>query len=289
MKAWMVGGDARSAWAARALERAGWSVAAFGVPGLPDAAELGTVFSDGGPAGRAEAAAPPEVVVLPFPSFAGERVRGGRALSAAALIEAIAPGTRVFGGRLGAWRAALAARGALVFDLYGAEPLTTANAVPTAEGAIALALDAAPITLHGARCLVIGFGRIGKVLAQRLAALSAQVTVSVRREADRGLAEALGLESEQTGRYPHGLARYDFVFNTVPAPVFTAEQLRQLSPACVLIDLSSAPYGIPPEACAAAGVTCRYAPGLPGKCAPKSAGLLYAQQILLELESEEPQ
>ena len=105
----------------------------------------------------------------------------------------------------------------------------------------------------------------------------------------RGLAEALGLESEQTGRYPHGLARYDFVFNTVPAPVFTAEQLRQLSPACVLIDLSSAPYGIPPEACAAAGVTCRYAPGLPGKCAPKSAGLLYAQQILLELESEEPQ
>ena len=286
MKAWMIGGDARSSWAARALEGAGWSVAAFGVPGLEDAAEPAAAFSGAEGGG---AAAAPEVIVLPFPSFDGDRVRGGRALSAAAVIKAAAPGTRVFGGRFGARRAAFEARGARVFDLYGAEPLTTANAVPTAEGAIALALDAAPITLHGARCLVIGFGRIGKVLAQKLTALSAEVTVSVRRESDRGLAEALGLESEQTGRYPHGLARYDFVFNTVPAPVFTAEQLRQLSPACVLIDLSSAPYGIPPEACAAAGVTCRYAPGLPGKCAPKSAGLLYAQQILLELESEEPQ
>ncbi len=268
MKANVIGGDARSGWCAEALRAAGWTVSPLGVP--------------------AQADTPPdasaEVVVLPFPSFDGELLRGPAKLSVRVLLEQVAAGQRVFGGCFGIWRETLAARGCTVRDLYGAEPLTTANAVPTAEGAIALAMQESSVTLHGARCLVIGFGRIGKVLAQKLRALSAQVTVSVRRAGDQGLAEALGLDSEQTGIYAHGLKQYDFVFNTVPAPVLSAAQLRQLSPECVLIDLSSALYGIAPELCAEAGVRCRYAPGLPGKCAPKTAGTLYARQILSECE-----
>ena len=58
--------------------------------------------------------------------------------------------------------------------------MTTRNAVATAEGAIAEAVLHSDGTLHGAACLVIGFGRVGLALAQRLRGLSAHVTVAAR-------------------------------------------------------------------------------------------------------------
>ena len=108
-----------------------------------------------------------------------------------------------------------------------------------------------------------------------------------QRPADEGLVEALGLTSERTGRYLHGLSQYDFIFNTVPSPILDRAQLGQLSADCTLIDLSSPPYGIAPELCRALGRKCIYASGLPGKCAPKTAGILYARQIITESEESE--
>ena len=172
-------------------------------------------------------------------------------------------------------------------DLYDTEPLTTANAVPTAEGALALAIGHSPITLHGAACLVIGYGRIGKILAQRLRALGAMVTVAARKSADRALAEGFGLQSDVTGAYLHGLSQYDFVFNTVPSLTLDETQLRQLPPHCLLVELASPPYGIDRAACERLGLTHVPAAGLPGKFAPKTAGALYAQSILALLQREE--
>ena len=187
------------------------------------------------------------------------------------------------GGLFGERRSALEAVGAAVHDLYGTEPLTTANAVPTAEGAVALALEHSPVTLHGSRCLVIGFGRVGKVLAEKLRALNAEVTVAVRKDGDEALAEAMGLHTDRTGSYRHGLGQYDFLFNTVPAPTLSNAQLDLLAPDALLIELASKPGGFSPEHRA----NCLNAPGLPGKFAPKTAGTLYANSILRILESEE--
>ena len=149
--------------------------------------------------------------------------------------------------------------------------------MPTAEGAIALAVLHSPYRLHGAPCLVIGYGHIGRVLANKLHGLSARVTVAARRPSDRATAEALGLEADETGRYARGLA-YHFVFNTVPAPVLTQDQLAALLPGCLLVELASAPGGIP--ACTRTDVTRIDAPGLPGRFCPASAGAAYAAAIL---------
>lgn len=266
----LIGGDARAYWAARYFEACGYAVRAVDVPQLADAALPQTT----------------ECVVLPFPSFRGDTVRGAGVIPLEAITARLTPKSTVFGGLFGEHRAVLEARGARVFDCYGAEPLTTANAVPTAEGALALAMEHSPITLHGAHCLVIGFGRVGKVLAQKLHALSARVTVAARRPADRALAEAYGMQGDVFGEYPRGLS-YDFVFNTAPAEVFTREQLARLPPDCVLIELASRPHGISEADCAALGLSYFFAPALPGKCAPKTAGALYAQCILDCLEKEE--
>lgn len=268
---WLVGGDARCFWAAQQFRQSGYAVLSCGVPELPDAP-----LPDRFP-----------ILVLPFPSFSDERVRGAAALSAETVLSRCGGGTRVFGGQLGIYRTALEQRSARVSDLYDTEPLTTANAVPTAEGALALAIGHSPITLHGAGCLVIGYGRIGKILAQRLQALGALVTVAARKSADRALAEGFGLQSDVTGAYLHGLSQYDFVFNTVPSLTLDETQLRQLPPHCLLVELASPPYGIDRAACERLGLTHVPAAGLPGKFAPKTAGALYAQSILALLQREE--
>ena len=54
------------------------------------------------------------------------------------------------------------------------------NSVPTAEGAIQVAMENTEITIHNSRCLVMGFGRCGTTLARSLLALGARVTVCSR-------------------------------------------------------------------------------------------------------------
>lgn len=260
----LVGGDLRSHWAAWYLRKRGFALTTCGVPleqEMPLPQHLQTV-------------------ILPFPAFQGELIRGAAAIPVGELLWRLGEDSRVYGGLLGKWRGAFEGKGAHCYELYGAEPLTTANAASTAEGAIALAMEHMPITLQGARCLVIGWGRIGKLLSGKLRALDAQVTVTVRKAADRALAEAFGLLTDQTGEYLHGLSQFDLVFNTVPQEVLTPIQLARLNKACLLIELASAPGGFSPEDCGELGLRCIAAPGLPGKYAPKTAGILYAQSIL---------
>ena len=273
MEFWVLGGDERNRWAARHLQANGHTVRCFGVPGMPDTPLPFYI----------------ERLILPFPSFQGALVRGHSAVPMEEVLQHVDADSTVYGGLFESWREPLEHHGATVRDLYGTEPMTTANAIPTAEGAIQLAMDSAPITLHGAQCLVIGFVRNGKILARKLHGLSACVTVTARKPTDLALAEAMGLQTDLTGRYLHGLSQYDFVFNTVPAPVLTEAQLNELAPDCLLMELASLPGGFSQDYCKAQGVHYLFAPGLPGRCAPKSAGAIYAQNILEDIRREEAQ
>ena len=78
----------------------------------------------------------------------------------------------------------------------------TANAFPTCEGALQLAMEQTAFTLQNARCLVIGAGRIGMLLARKLYALDAQVTVKSAMHAEQKgeldvLADAIAASMKQ--------------------------------------------------------------------------------------------
>jgi dipicolinate synthase subunit A len=118
-----------------------------------------------------------------------------------------------------------------------------ANTIPTAEGAIQIAMEELPITLHRSKALVIGFGRIGKILAHRLSGLGMRVSVSARRYADLAWIEAYGYGVEHTEELDGWLCGYDLVINTVPAQVLTEHRLKELKEGCVVIDLASKPGG----------------------------------------------
>lgn len=159
------------------------------------------------------------------------------------------------------------------------------NAVPTAEGAIKWAIEKTPFTLWGARVLVIGYGRVGKVLADRLKYLGAKVTVSARKSSDVALVTAFNMETAHTGKLNDGVFDYDIVFNTVDVPVLDNETLKK-SPCKYFLDLSSL-GGFNLEFARSVGKTADTAPALPGRTAPETAGRILAQTVTEIITSQE--
>ena len=164
--------------------------------------------------------------------------------SLSALWPMLRPRQVLCGGRITPELAAAAAAHGLRFhDYYAREELAVANAVPTAEGAIQIAMEELPVTIQGSRVLLLGFGRIGKLLARRLWALGAAVTVAARSCEELAWIEALGYAPLSPERLSGRLGDFDLLINTIPARLLTEDDLLALSPGCVCIDLASAPGG----------------------------------------------
>ena len=179
------------------------------------------------------------------------------------------------------------ARNLHLLDYYTREELIIAGAVATAEGALQIAMAETPATLLKSRCLVIGFGRIGKLLAHRLAALGAQVRVSARSWADLAWIDAWGYEKIHTNALESVLPACDLIFNTVPHLVLGPEQLRLLDKKALCIDLSSSPGGIDFGAASNLGLKTIWARGLPGKAAPLSTAAALRDTIYNMLGEQE--
>jgi dipicolinate synthase subunit A len=156
-------------------------------------------------------------------------------------------------------------------DFLSREDFLILNALTTSEGALELAMREMPITLHGSKVLVTGFGRIGKLLCKSLAALGAVVTASARNDAGFSWIEAHGYNAAHTMKLDGTLSCYDAVFNTVPHLILTSSRLRELKSSCIIIDLASAPGGTDFKTAERLGLCCRWALSLPGKSSPESA------------------
>lgn len=267
MNIWVVGGDQRQAALAGLLAEDGHTVHTFAL----DRAEGLTCETSLEEADRADC------VVLPLPAM-GERGHLNAPLSEEEysltwVLDFLQPGQLVCAGMVNRELAAAAEQRRLrLEDYFAREELAVANAVPTAEGAIQIALEELPITLHGARALVIGYGRLGKALAQRLDGLGARVTVAARSWEALAWAQSRGLATEHAGQLTPWLCSYDLVVNTAPARLLGREQLAALRPGALVIDLASKPGGVDFEAAVQLGVKAVWALSLPGKVAPVSAG-----------------
>ncbi len=275
---WVVGGDLRQAKLAELLAEDGNTVHTYG---LEQAAEHQETVREAGDLTHIRQA---DCVILPLPA-AGE---GGavltpfskRVLPMEEIFSAMAPGQLALGGLIGEKTAALAEEKRVILqDYFQREELVVANAVPTAEGALQLAMENLPITLHGCRVLVLGYGRIGKILARQLRGLGAFVTVGARKYEQLAWAEADGCTAQLLRDLPGWLCGYDLVLNTIPARVLTGEMLADLKPNCLVIDVASKPGGVDLDAAKKLGVPVIWALSLPGKVAPVTAGRAIQQTV----------
>ena len=227
----VVGRDARQLAAARALQNSGYTV-------------LG-----------AEGAGQADYILLPMPMDA-------EAADLARILRAARPGTLALGGRISEpVRKAAQAAGVELVDYFLRPELACLNAVPTAEGCLALLMQLRQRTIWESEFLVLGYGRIG-----------------------RAAARCAGLHAAPLTALEQLLPHFDAVINTIPAPVLGAAQLRCLPRGALILDLASRPGGTDFAAARELGLRAEHALSLPARCAPETAGALVAHTVEVILQ-----
>lgn len=187
----------------------------------------------------------------------------------------------VFGGQLPkSFCEELDSKNCSYCDYFLLDELAIFNAVPTAEGVVQVLVEELPITIHGMKCAVLGYGRVGKVLADTLYSLGADVTVFARKQSAFAEIYASSMKYKTFDALTTEINDFDAMINTVPAKVLETEQLSKLNPECVLIEVASAPFGIDFQAAKERAFKVIKAGSLPGKVAPKTAGEIIGRSIL---------
>ena len=117
------------------------------------------------------------------------------------------------------------------------------------------------------------------MLAYRLRENGSAVTIAARRAEQRTAAELDGFAAVRTEQLGEVIPKFYFIANTVPHGLFTAEDFEKAKPGAVFIELASLPDQPSKPFAGNAGIQYIYAPGLPGKHSPKTAGEAIADTI----------
>lgn len=160
------------------------------------------------------------------------------------------------------------ASGAKVIDILKREELAVLNAISTAEGTINIAIQETTRTLHGSNVLVMGFGRVGKVLAKMLDGIGANVYCEARKNVDLAWVKAYGYHPIHLNDLDEHLGKFDIIINTIPFIVLDDKKLDLIKQNCLIIDIASNPGGVDKNAAKAKGIKSIWALSLPGKVAP---------------------
>ena len=131
-----------------------------------------------------------------------------------------------------------------LIDIMEREELAVLNTISTAEGAIEVAMTNTNKVLHGSNVLILGFGRVAKIVAQKMKALSANVTCAARKKEDFAWMKAYGYNVENINKLKENLSKYDSIINTVPNLIMTSEEIQYIRQDSVLIELASKPRWI---------------------------------------------
>ncbi|CAM5788461.1 MULTISPECIES: dipicolinate synthase subunit DpsA [Brevibacillus] len=173
----------------------------------------------------------------------------------------------------------LAAQQIELVELLDRDDVAIYNSIPTVEGALMMAIQHTDITIHGSQSIVLGLGRTGMSMARALHSLGARVRVGARRQEHIARIFEMGLTPFHMSELKQQVNNADFIFNTIPKLVLTAEIIAQMPQTAFILDLASKPGGTDFRYAERRGIKALLAPGLPGIVAPKTAGQILAQTL----------
>ena len=281
-----IGGDLRQLLTASMLASDGFHVRIFGfenensvIPSNIQIAKSVTACVSG-----------TDVAVFPMPYSVNNGILINTPLSATSVdtedvISALSEDTILFAGKIDSRLAELCRRANIrAIDYAEREELAVMNSIPTAEGAIGIAMDNTPYTINDSKCLVIGYGRIGKILSADLKALGADVTATARKYSDLAWISANGCKAAHTNTLPEIAGQFDIIFNTVPHKILDFKALSATKGDVLIIDLASRPGGVDFEVARDLDRRTIWALSLPGKVAPNTAGKIIKDTLINILE-----
>ena len=171
-------------------------------------------------------------------------------------------------------------RNITLIDIVKREEFAVLNAVSTAEGAIQIAINETPKNIHGNDILVLGFGRIGKILSKMLDGIGAKVACEARKTTDLAWIKAYGYEPINLIELKDKIGKYDIIINTIPYIVLDREMLQLVKKDALIIDLASNPGGVDKVAVKELGINFNWALSLPGKVSPVTSAEFMKETLI---------
>ena len=165
------------------------------------------------------------------------------------------------------------------FDILKDEYFTIKNTVPTAEGAIAKAIELTDIDIDKANIMVLGFGRVGKTLCYKLKNMGANVFAEARKEKDLAWIDVFGYNAIPLERINENICKMDIIFNTIPELILDKSKLILMNDNTLIIDLASKPGGTDFESASKMGIRAILYSGIPGKIASLEEAELIKENI----------
>ena len=281
IKIGVIGGDLRQLVAAQEIAAEGCEAAVYGFDEYEGNFGMATKCVN-----LADAVRKSDFIILPLPySLDGIHLNTPNSQTEIHLDELFnlfEPGQIILAGKTGG----LNIDGVKIIDYYNREEFIILNALPTAEGAVNIAMQELPGMISNSKILIMGYGRIGKFLAHKLYGLHAQIYISARRHEDLAWIEAFGYTGLTYAQIDSHLPEFDVIFNTVPALLLDESRLARVKKDCVIIDLASNPGGVDFISAKNLGRNVIWALSLPGKYAPASAGKILSRTVKLIMDEE---
>lgn len=279
VKVAVLGGDAREIVLVSTLSRLGAHVQVVGLPVKHEPPHVSLFTS------LEEAIRDVQAVILPVPGI----LENGNiycvyeekplVLSETLLIK-LSPQTPVFSGfARPKLKEIVQSSNVRLITILDLDEVAILNSIPSAEGAIQMAMENTIITIHNSKSFVLGFGRTGASIARLLHGMGARVTVVTRDAAHRARVYEMGMEAIPFSQLSEAITQAEIIFNTVPTMVLTNAILNKAKEDAVIVDVASPPGGTDFESAKRLGIKALLAPGLPGKVAPKTAGQILSRVI----------
>lgn len=150
-----------------------------------------------------------------------------------------------------------------VIDIMENEELAILNSISTAEGTMKIAMEETYKTIHGSNVLILGFGRLGKVLARMFKNLDAKVFCEARKQEDLAWIKTYGYNAVPLNKLNETLKNKQIIINTIPHMMLDEERLNIIDKECLIIDLASKPGGVDVKAAEKLNINVKWALGIP--------------------------
>ncbi len=279
----IIGGDMRQIYMANELIAHNFSVIVYGLldPSLDLSCTTATSL--------AEAVESSQTIITPIPvSKDGKNILSQRVhpdLTIEQLLNSLSPEQKLYGGCLNKeLKRYCDSHGIYYHDFMEQEEVILFNTIATAEGTIAEAILSSTTNLHGSSCLILGFGRCARTLAEKLKGLCGHIDIAARSPLALAAANAASFGTVFLSDLDEKIEQYAYIFNTIPTLILTGELLAKTNPDVVIIDISSAPGGVDFNAARELSRNAKLCLGLPGKYAPKASADYLIDYLLTNLE-----
>lgn len=274
----VAGGDLRQWYLANMLVSKGYSVLAYNLCKEERIKNVKYVSS------VKEMIREAEVLVYPIPFLSKKRMSGAELNERKELMSELRKGQIFFAGCIPETVIRqMESQGVRVFDLMEDNCLTVENSVATAEGMIAEAMIRSPKNVRESRCLILGYGVCGRMLASYLKGMRCEVGVVDKNQKACACARADGMFVIEKDSFLQELKQADIIFNTIPEKILSAKHLPYVQKSAWILDIASGNGGVDYTVAQKLGVQAVQLPGLPGKYAPYSSAQIIANTIFRKL------